>query len=751
MPTIKDYITTTQFNTPTAGLSLTGTSLTWNVNEGKDFPAWEDSTLNYYSNFDGSLNRTDSNIVKNSGDSFYPLLMFAFNESNQCLYNPRLNFIGNMRIGTMTSWDYSLYTENNLSWAWANRSGTITTTGGSDVMLAPFLTSNLASDSGVIPRNTTASKMVTFNTNIPLIIVSSDAFSDSTIYNVISNAITNYFYNGNVDALLTAISQYEDYIVLCNYDTSIKTEPEGNTFTIYNTGQRGTWKLGDVVENVSSPFYRWARVKLATTGDVDGRLAFYRAGLEDGIIKLKPVSTASVVYCEYSTDGGANWQESDTFPYQYIYGERINELGTFLYATRSGLGGASGVPVFEDEETARGWVNHDDDVSITDAVNYEEVASRYKYTNKTGDNETNTTMGTASGFRSHFTQKYLLDRGDVSVIANALFDTTTTIFEDIKKGLEMFGERIIDSICSLTYYPIDLTTVFTQLQSQTYIFFGGYQFQPENFNVNKLVGYSGYIDLGSFTIEPTFPNIEDVRNYSPFCRVSIYLPYCGMFELDYNKYVNKTISVRYYIDINTGGCLACLFDSATGGRLLDYMNGQIGSQIPITITDYSGYASAELRNISNLAGVGVNMIGGGIGVHSGVQSMQQATSQRAVERAGGEIGKGILQVAQAPVDFAKAMYDLSTTSISQFNSTKGSSGALGNQYLPQYVYLVFEYVRTEETANLLQLEGKPSNKSGTVGSFSGYLEVDSVQLQCSGATENEKRSIIQMLNSGIII
>lgn len=553
-------------------------------------------------------------------------------------------------------------------------------------------------------------------------------------------------------------TEAERYINGLDLDTSNalnnyvpETEPEGVEYTIYNTGQRGTWTVGNIVTDVSTPFYRWARVKLATTNNVDGRLAFYKVGLEDDIIKLKPVSVADIIYCEYSTDGGANWQTSDTFPYQYIYGERTNELGTFTYATRSGIGGASGVPVFEDETTALGWVNHDVNVDITDALNYEDIATRYKYTNKTGDNESETTMGTASGFRSHFTQKYLLDRGDVSIIANALFDTTTTIFEDIKKGLEMFGERIIDSICSLTYYPIDLTTVFTQLQNQSYIFFGGYQFQPENLNVNKLVGYSGFIDLGSFTIEPTFPNIEDARNYAPFCRVSIYLPYCGTFELDYNKYVNKTIRVRYYIDVNTGGCLVCLFDSATGGRLLDYMNGQIGSQIPITITDYSGYASAELRNISNLAGVGVNLVGSGIGVHSGVQTVQNATTQRAVEQGGGEIAKGILGVAQAPVDFAKAMYDLSTTSINQFNSTKGSSGALGNQYLPQYVYLIFAYVRTEETPNLLQLEGKPSNKSGTVGSFSGYLEVDSVQLQCSGATENEKRSIINMLNSGIII
>lgn len=534
----------------------------------------------------------------------------------------------------------------------------------------------------------------------------------------------------HADAYLTAINpDFEGCLNL--YE--MPTEPDGTEYTIYNTGQRGTWTIGDIVSDVSSPYYRWARVKLASTQSTDGRLAFYRAGLENDIIKLKPVITASVVYCEYSTDGGTNWQTSNTFPYDYIYGERINELGTFTYATRTGLDGASGVPIFEDETTATAWVNHSPDVDITDAINYEDIASRYNYTNKTGLDELNTEMGTASGFRSHFTQKYLLDRADVSIIANGLFDTTATIFEDIKKGLEMLGERVIDSICSLTYYPIDLTTVFTQLQNQSYIYFGGYQFQPDNLSVNKLVGYSGYIDLGSFTIEPTFPNIEDARNYSPFCRTSIYLPYCGMFELDYNKYVNKTIRVRYYIDINTGGCLVCLFDSATGGKLLDYMNGQIGAQIPITVTDYAGYASAELRNISNLAGVGGNVLSTGI---AGAK--------------GDLMGVGVGAVSSFS-GFGKAMYDLSTTSISQFNSTKGNSGALGNQYLPQYVYLVFEYVRTEETANLLQLEGKPSNKSGTVGSFSGYLEVDSVQLQCSGATETEKAEIISILHNGIII
>lgn len=600
----------------------------------------------------------------------------------------------------------------------------------------------------VLPNQTIERKVTC---NFPILAICGTRHNEYEYTQAIGQqAIRNYTLTGEWD---TYIKPWIDVGMFAsiNYNPSAQVEPVGSEYTIYNTAQKGTWKLGDIVENVSTPFYRWVRVKLASSNNVDGRLAFYKGGLVDGSLRLYPVSTADVVACEYSTDGGGTWTESDSFPFEYIYDVRTDELGTFIYATRTGVGGSQGVPIFDDETTATGWVNHDSNVSITDASNYEDIANRYKYTNKTGDNETSTTMGTASGFRSHFTQKYILDRGDVSTIANAMFDTTTNIFEDIKKGLECYGERIIDSICSLTWYPIDLTTVFTQLQNQSYIFFGGYQFQPTGLNVNKLVGYSGFIDLGSFTVEPTFPNLEDARNYSPFCRVSIYLPYCGTFELDYNTVVNKTIRVRYYIDINTGSCMACLFDSATDGRLITYMNGNMGTPIPITITDYSGFANAELKNISNLAGVGVNLATGGFNAISGYNALQTAGTKGETNEALRGIAEGIEAIPNAPVDFAKAMYNLSTTSINNFNSTKGCSGAVGNQYLPQYVYLIFEYVQTEETPNLIQLEGKPSNKSGTINSFSGYLEVDSVQLQCSGATEREKAEILKYLNSGIII
>lgn len=563
------------------------------------------------------------------------------------------------------------------------------------------------------------------NTNMPIVCVDYYNMDQTTLNNLRSN----YMNNGDISILDPYIADNKMIII----NSSAPTEQKSSGFTIYNTGQRDMWlKSGRTF--IDGPYYRWVRIKLLSTDQVDGRLAFYRQGLSDGVIKLVPVSVASVVSCEFSTDGGATWNESSAFPFEYIYGERENELGEFISATRTGIGGDTGVPLFADETTALGWVNHDPSVDISDALNYEDMAARYGISNKTGIAETTTTMGTASNFKSHFTQKYILDSGEITKISNAFFDTATNIFEDIKKGLEMMGSSIVDAIGGVKYWPVDLTTVFTRLQSQSYIFFGGYQWpptgDPTSVTVYKLLGYDGYLSLGTFTIEKSFPG-NDYRNYEPYCNVSIYLPYVGLQKLSYNKYVGKTTEVRYYLDINTGGCLACLL---CDGKLYDYFNGQMGVDIPITVTDYAGFATAELQNISNLAGVGGNA--------SGALTMG----------ASGNIGGAAIATAGAIGAFEKSMYDLQTTSINNFNNTKGGSGAIGNEYLPQYVYLIFEYIKTEETPNLINLAGRASNASGTLGSFSGYLEVDEVELKTSaGMTEAEKNNFISLLHSGIII
>jgi hypothetical protein len=502
-------------------------------------------------------------------------------------------------------------------------------------------------------------------------------------------------------------------------------EPENTYFEIYNTAQKDNWTTAGKTF-IEGPYYRWARIKLASSQQTDGRLAFYRKGLEDGAIKLVPVIVANIVSCEYSTNGGADWIESNVFPFEYIYGERVDELGTFISATREGLGGDNGVPVFETLAAATGWVNHNPDVSIDMAINYEDIANRYKITNPTGAEETSTTLGDASNLKSYFSQEYVLSDAQLTEIANAFYDVGPQgIWESIKEGIEMMGSNPIDVIAGLKWFNFDISTFMTGLSPQSYIYFGGYQLNLTFGNVDKVIHHGGYKDLGTFTIQDAFPNPSDFRNFEPYCRLKTYIPTVGIQDLSYNKYRGKTVSVRAYVDIKSGNTLICFL---ADGVLYDYFNGSCGVDIPITLTDKAALGQAHLRNASNLAGVGINM------------GTAAATK---------DIGASIASVA----NFGSAMNALNNTSADQFNVTKGGSSPIGNAcFLPNYLYLIFEYIKTAETANLNELEGRATNRSGSLNSFSGYLQIDSINLQTTGAmSESEKSEFVSLLQSGVFI
>ena len=565
---------------------------------------------------------------------------------------------------------------------------------------------------------------------MPVLAVCSETIyeDDVVIYDLdmARHAIHSYCLTGDWATHIVPLLD-QGYVINMNYDGEWRPpEPKSDSFTIYNTGQKDKWTNAGRTF-VDGPYYRWCRIKMLSTDLVDGRLAFYREGLSDGKIKLIPVSVADVVSCEYSTDGGATWDESATFPFDYIYGERENENGTFISATRTGIGGDTGVPLFATRELAEGWVNHDPDVDISDALNYEDIANRYKITNPTGAEEVSTTMGDGSYLRNYFSQELVCSQGAIYEISEAFFDVGSQgIWEQIKPAIEMMGSNPIDVICGLKWFPFDLSTVLTGLASpQNYIYFGGYQFNLPSATVRKVINHGGYLDLGSFTIKDAFPNPSDFRNFEPFCKMKIYIPTVGIQDLSYNKYRGKTVSVRLYVDIKSGSTLIALL---ADGVLYDFFNGSCGVDIPITLTDKAQMGQAQLRNISNLAGVGINM-----------------GTAAATKNLGGALA-GL-------ANFESTMMDINNTSADQFNVTKGGSSPMGNGcFLPNYIYLIFEYVKTDETSNLNQLEGRITNRSGSLNSFSGYLQIDSINLRTTAdMSENEKNEFVNLLQSGIFI
>ena len=546
------------------------------------------------------------------------------------------------------------------------------------------------------------------STNIPFIVF------DYAYYTAhasdINSAMHSYLTDGDLSRFASLIEN--GYAVIANRFQQPTTEGV-KSFQCYCDVYQGTFDYSGVSDetfieyrylqvfvkpSLTSPRPRVTLIKEPTRSELRARIKVY----------------GDIEEVRYSTDGGQTWTTSDTLPWEYLYYKRTDEIGTLKYDQNHG----GNMLLFASEALS-------DDGADWLADDYGEKSQYYPASNDSGTAESSSLMATTN-LNSFFQRMYLVDSADMAIISSALYDTSPGgIWEDIKQGIDMFGENPIDCVAGLLYMPFDCTTVFTGASAATSIFFGGYQLT--GVNVYELMNYNGYLDIGTVEIKESFPH-GSYRNYEPFTSLKIWLPFIGLKELHLNKYVGKQLSVRYYFDCFNGGCLAVLF---ADGLMTDIFDGMAGVQIPISLTDFASYAASQIQNFTELGSSAVSAF---------------------VPLAGGATPSSLIGAAAGTMNFEKSLFNVSQTTTSSFNTTKGASSAMINQYLPNYVFLIFEIIEEDETNLLSQLMGKPSNASGTLGSFSGYLEVDDIELKTSsGMTEKEKNQFISLCHSGIII
>lgn len=511
---------------------------------------------------------------------------------------------------------------------------------------------------------------------------------------------------------------------------------EGRYFEIINIWTEGTWDAnGFTPATGATQHYRCVRGRV---DDEPGIVMWAEPGINDGGLIYGVKNTESAFDMQYSEDG-VTWLNTATFPYSYFYRPRVDEIGTFKFALTYYT---NRVPIFEDEDTADDYINGDAD--ITDAINYTDISNDYPgsdtgLTNDTGDPDDGTDWGSVYT-RSFFHNIYLLGEGALSEISNALYDTTPGgKWEDIKKGIEMFGDNPIESVFSLMYFPLDLDTVFTNSGATSNIYFGGYNFQMQNNTANQVIYLEGSFVCGSVYIAPTFNNWRDIKAM----RLFIDLPYCGRYELDTQKYLGKTVKVVYYIDLHSGACLACLVEGGTAtdnqGVCLDQFNGIIGEKLPITLTDFAGHAN---NIINTLLGNGGQAVNSGLNV---ANEAGMATSALGLAGAAGSAA------ALGAIQGAKTVYGLQMNNINKFNQTRGGSSGMLNQYANQRPTFIFVYPESDLPSNFNQMYGNPSNAGGSISQFYGYFEADTVKLNVPGATESEKGKIRDLLMNGVFI
>lgn len=593
-------------------------------------------------------------------------------------------------------------------------------------------------------------KQATFSTNIPIFELEAEAYA---------------YYNAPTEMARQALIR-EKAVNYVNPDE----EPESVDLEINNYGVLQVWTAeGQQDAHSSTLIYRCFKIKKTA-----GEIAFYKIpGIDGDSLKygIKYSNDFQAYYIGYSEDGGNSYTQVDELPYNFIYRKRENELGRF-YASPIDVeldASNTGIPTWENEDDADDYLDGEKD--ITEATNWSTISKNYPITNGTEEGENATEFG-QTYIRSVFSQLYMVNSGGLSEISNGLFDVSFGgIWEKIQKGIEMYGTDPMQCVQGLTYYPFDLSSIFTNFSNQQYVYFGGYQLEMEN-TVKKITFPQGYKDLGTMTIRRSF---NDWRDFEPYTKLFVYLPYVGVQQLSLARYYDKTVTVRYYIDIRTSVCMVVLI---ANGIMLDYFMGQMGVQMPITLTDFARYSANQINTIlqgAAAAVVGVTPYCGtiarlGNAAYRRAYKTETANNEELAKgnpfaplsATTGHGGSGAIMAANiagqvgsaavvAGAAYERTVFELASNGINGYNKTKGTATSLLNCYLPQYITFMFEIMESDESEYLNELAGRPTNVSGRLGDFSGYLECDDVMLICPIATDAERQEIIDLVKSGIYI
>lgn len=107
------------------------------------------------------------------------------------------------------------------------------------------------------------------------------------------------------------------------------------------------------------------------------------------------------------------------------------------------------------------------------------------------------------------------------------------------------------------------------------------------------------VDCGSVEIPEQNQSLLD---YSPFSRLTIYLPFIGFQELDDKLVVGHTLKVQYVVDVLSGRCLAQLFVDSTDLQscFAEYGGTIAADEIFGTDNGYNYYGAYELMTTMQL-------------------------------------------------------------------------------------------------------------------------------------------------------
>lgn len=235
-------------------------------------------------------------------------------------------------------------------------------------------------------------------------------------------------------------------------------------------------------------------------------------------------------------------------------------------------------------------------------------------------------------------------------------------------------------------------------------------------NASYLSWYIEDIDFGEIALTEYFQTFMD---YSPYTKLSAYIPYCGIVPLNVDNFMNDKISMKCRVDMLTGQFVVFISNSV---GVVTTVSGNCAYQLPIRANDYNRLVTSGLGLLGGIVGTAGALATGNIPLAIGAGL--------------GTVG-GLVATSQA----------MTKPDVTSKGSLGGNYGLLGNRT----PYLIIQRPTISVPSDYGKTIGYMSRISAKLGDLTGYTVVEEIHLEHISASDDEKKLIENALKSGVIL
>lgn len=324
----------------------------------------------------------------------------------------------------------------------------------------------------------------------------------------------------------------------------------------------------------------------------------------------------------------------------------------------------------------------------------------------------------------------------MQALANRLVDPT---------WYQALGNTVLDisdAVIGLQVLPFVVPSTLSQ--NQWKLNFLGISL-PSGVYLNKANQQFCEIPCGTIHVTPYWNNCLD---YNPYTQISVFLPFCGFFELDTDDVMDHDLEIKYRVDIMSGACLATI---KVDGSVMYQFAGECGNQIPVSSVSFDNFLQSAMQLAITTASGSIGLAAAGASATMqkekiAMSDMSAGDKQIAEDAVNADLkfkksqnGVGLLAATAGAVISAKGQYK-------HAGCIAGSPGFLG----VRKPYLIIKRPKQIMPSLYGDFRGYPTNTVMKLSDCHGYTEVDSIRLNIPNATVDEIYECETLLKEGVV-